>query len=132
MLCSAGMGQSNRDTLRFQAVKQFKAGSAPGPSGLRVEHLKEIGGRGQGRGMACLAALTGVLNKMSTGKMPKEAAPCFCRANLFMAIKKQGGLRPVAVGEVLRRLCSKCLATKVAPEAAAHLKPLQFGVEVKQ
>ena len=56
--------------------------------------------------MACLAALTGVLNKMSAGKMPKEGAPYFCRANLFAAIKKQGGIRPVAVGEVLRRLCS--------------------------
>ena len=54
----------------FQSVKHFKASSAPGPSGLRAEHLKEVGGRGQGRGLACLAALTGVLNKMSAGKMP--------------------------------------------------------------
>ena len=49
--------------------------------------------------MACLAALTGVLNKMSAGKMPKEVAPYFCGANLFAAIKKQGGIRPVVVGE---------------------------------
>merc|ERR1712002_1373776 len=98
-LCSAGMAQPNRDTLRvmhdkhpfqvppqlsegepergpailtanevFQSVKHFMAGSAPGPLGLRAEHLKEVGGRGQGRGMACLVAITGVLNKMSAGK----------------------------------------------------------------
>ena len=72
-----------------------------------------------------------MLNKMSAGKMPKEAASCFCGANLFATIKKRGGIRPVAVGEVLRRLCSKCLATKVAPAAAAYLTPLQFGVGVK-
>ena len=59
VLCSAGMAQPNRDTLRvmhskhpsegpekgptilnpnevFQSVKHFKAGSAPGPSGLRA------------------------------------------------------------------------------------------------
>ena len=65
-----------------------------------------------------------MLNKMSTGKMPKQVAPYFCGTNLFAAIKKQGSIRPVAVGEVLRRLCSKCLATKVAPDAAAYLTPL--------
>merc|ERR1711942_457844 len=42
-----------------------------------------------------------------------------------------GSCRPVAVGEVLRRLCSKALATKVAADAAAYLTPLQFGVGVR-
>ena len=82
----------------FQAVKHFKAGSAPGPSGLRAEHLKEAVGRSQGSGLACLASLTGVLNKMSAGLMPEEVAPYFCGANLFATLKKQGGIRPVAVG----------------------------------
>ena len=140
-LTSAGLAKADKDTIKlmrkkhpnqerpqltegpavlsasevFQAVKHFKAGSAPGPSGLRAEHLKEAVGRSQGNGLACLASLTGVLNKMSAGLMPEEVAPYYCGANLFAALKKQGGIRPVAVGEVLRRLCSKALATKVAP-----------------
>ena len=157
-LCSAGLAQPNRDTLRvmhakhpfqvppqlsegqpergpsiltpnevFQSVKHFKAGSAPGPSGLRAEHLKEIGGRGQGRGMACLVALTGVLNKMSAGKMPEEAAPYFCGANLFTAIKKQGGIRPVAVGEVLRRLCYAVSPPRWPPTLQPTSRPFSSG-----
>ena len=61
----------------FQSVKHFKAGSAPGPSGLRAEHLKEVVGRGQERGLACLVALTSTLNKMSPSNMPEQVAPYF-------------------------------------------------------
>ena len=68
---------------------------------------------------------------MAAGSMPTEVAPYFCGANLFAAKKKDGGLRPVAVGETLHRLTSKCLAFKVANEAAAFLTPLQFGVGVR-
>ena len=37
----------------------------------------------------------------------------------------------MAVGETLQRLVAKCLAFKVAEEAAAFLTPLQFGVGVR-
>ena len=40
-------------------------------------------------------------------------------------------LRPIAVGEVLRRLTSKCLSFAVRSAAFAHLAPLQLGVNVK-
>ena len=92
-----------------EAVRGFKPGTAPGPSGLRGEHLKEARGRGEGRGASALCALTKLVNIMSAGKMPKEVAPFLCGANLFAAVKKSGGLRPVAVGGVLRRLTAKCI-----------------------
>ena len=114
-----------------EAVRGFKPGSAPGPSGLRGEHLKEAGGRANARGAATLGQLTRLVNLMAAGRMPEAVAPYFCGANLFAAKKKDGGLRPVAVGETLRRLVAKCLAFKVAEEAAAFLTPLQFGVGVQ-
>ena len=96
-----------------EAVKSFRPGSAPGPSGLRGEDLKEVGVRGDRRGAACLGALTRLVNTLAAGKLPEEAAPYFCGANLFAARKKAGGLRPVAVEGILRRLASKCLVAKV-------------------
>ena len=45
--------------------------------------------------------------------------------------KKNGGLRPIAVGEVLRRLTSKCLSRAVHSDAFAVLTPSQLGVGVK-
>ena len=47
------------------------------------------------------------------------------------ARKKGGGHRPIAVGEVLRRLTSKCLSRSVQKEALQTLTPLQVGVGVK-
>jgi hypothetical protein len=55
-----------------------------------------------------------------------------CSANLFAANKKEAGsFRPIAVGEVLRRLTAKCLAFVLAPLLAPHLKPHQLGVGTK-
>ena len=45
--------------------------------------------------------------------------------------KKDGGIRPIAVGEILRRLTSKCAARCVADKAADILAHLQLGVGVR-
>ena len=50
---------------------------------------------------------------------------------LFASHKKRGGQSPIAVGEVLRRLVSKCLARCVLIlDAFQVLTPLQVGVGV--
>jgi hypothetical protein len=52
-------------------------------------------------------------------------------APLTPLLKKDGvGIRPVAVGEVLRRLVSKIAMKKVAAEAIQFLMPFQLGVGV--
>ena len=40
-------------------------------------------------------------------------------------------MRPIAVGEVLRRLVSKCAMASVKQKAINQLSPLQLGVGVK-
>ena len=45
--------------------------------------------------------------------------------------KKDGGVRPLAAGEVLRRLAAEVLCTTVRDEALAALWPLQVGVAPK-
>ena len=54
----------------------------------------------------------------------------FAGASLHALPKKHGGLRPIAVGETLRRLVSKLLCGAVRAEARRHLWPLQLGVAV--
>ena len=56
--------------------------------------------------------------------------PHLCSATLFASKKKDGGLRPIAVGEVLRRLTSKCIARAVRDDAFRALTPLQVGVGI--
>ena len=42
--------------------------------------------------------------------------------------KPSGGLRPIAVGEVLRRLTGKCLCSVVRDSAKEYFGPAQIGV----
>ena len=116
----------------MKAIRSARAGAAPGPSGLRYEHLKEaISTMCPGSGQRALSAITGFLNLLSQGKVPAQVKPYFFGARLFATIKKVDDFRPVAVGNVLRRLASKCFAFKSVPEMSAYLRPLQFGIGVK-
>ena len=115
-----------------KATFSFKPGSAPGPSGLRPEHLKKmLSAPDPAHAKKFLSALTGLTNLLFSGSFPSEIALFMCGANLFAALKKDGGHRPVAVGETLRRLVSKCAAFKYTPAAVEVLKPHQLGVGVR-
>ena len=116
----------------YESIMGFKAGTAPGPSGMRAEHLKEAkAARTEGRGAASVLALTRLVNTMTAGNIPTEVTPYICGGNLFASIKKNGGHRPVAVGDILRRLTSKCVAYATSGRAAQILRPQQFGVGVR-
>ena len=54
----------------------------------------------------------------------------FCGATLLACRKKSGGLRPIAIGEVLRRLTSKCVSRAVQVDAIGVISPLQVGVGI--
>lgn len=110
----------------------FPNGTAPGPSGLRASHLKEaIQCPSPNCASFALDALTKLVNILCSGKCPATAVPHLCEATLLACRKKGGGLRPIAVGEVLRRLTSKCLSWHVQHIAFDMLTPLQLGVGVK-
>ena len=110
----------------------FPNGSAPGPSGLRPSHLKEaVKCRSPDKAGQLLSTLTRFVNLLAAGKAPSEIQPHLCGATLLASKKKGGGHRPIAVGEVLRRLVSKCLAAQSRSEAVSILGPLQLGVGVR-
>ena len=50
-----------------------------------------------------------------------------CGGRLIPLIKKDGGVRPLVVGEFLRALVSKCALAEVTPQLA-QLQPHQIGV----
>lgn len=45
--------------------------------------------------------------------------------------KKSGGIRPIAVGEVFRRMVAKCSALMVRSTVTSTLAPLQLGVAIQ-
>ena len=71
------------------------------------------------------------LNLLTSGKAPSTILPYLCGAALLVSRKKNRGLRPITVGEVLCRLVSKSLSTTTCHEVFNSLTPLQLGMSVK-
>ena len=118
------------DAVR-DAILRFPRASAPGPSGLRPSHLQDAVRR-RGRGLTLIAALASLTQLWVHGRLPPEHAPFLCGANLTPLRKKDDGVRPVAVGETIRRLVGKALlSTATLKQQVAALAPLQCGVGVR-
>ena len=86
-----------------------------------------------GDGEFLLQVLTEFVTQASNGALPEELAPLLLVARL-LPFKKKGdaevGVRPVAVGETIRRLIAKTVLSRALPSIRATLPPLQCGVGV--
>ena len=115
------------------AIKSFPAGSAAGLDGLRPQHLKDmVGGQTAAAGQQLLSRLTDFTNIVLSGHVPNVIRPVLCGASLCALRKKDGGLRPIAVGNTLRRLVAKVACSAVRDRVTERLAPLQLGFGVKQ
>ena len=115
-----------------QAIKSFPNGSAGGPDGLRPQHLKDLIATGVGGGSeALLRALVPFIELVLSGNTPISIRPFFFGANLIALQKKDGGIRPIAVGCTLWRLAAKVAGMKVVDQMATLLAPRQLGYGVR-
>ena len=111
-----------------KAIRSFPCGSAGGPDGLRPQHLKDmLGVRREGGGSQLLRALTSFTNLILAGRTPPSVCPLFFGASLIAPEKKDGGVRPIAVGCTLQRLVAKCAGNSVMLAMAELLGPNQLG-----
>ena len=111
-----------------RAVLSFPRGSAGGPDGLLPQHLKDlISNSARAGGKKLLAALTAFTNLVLSGITPVQVRPLFFGATLTALNKKDGGLRPIAVGCTLRRMVAKVASRAVLERMGSLLAPLQLG-----
>jgi hypothetical protein len=97
----------NEQNVR-EAINSFPAGSSPGLDGMRPQYLKDIISLSAGEaGQKALRALTKLCNFLLSGQLPSEICHLLYGASLCALNKKDGGLRPIAIGNCLRRLTSK-------------------------
>ena len=70
-------------------------------------------------------------NLVFCGKVPDFIRPYFFGARLLALCKKDGGIRPIAVGNTIRRLVAKAACHLVKDRVTDHLAPKQTGFNVK-
>jgi hypothetical protein len=93
-----------KESMVRHVVHSFPKDTGCGRSGLRISHI---------RGMIAtkipdfLKDLAALFTIMINGRAPVELAPYLSSAPLVPLLKKDGKIRPIAIGEILRRICSK-------------------------
>jgi len=107
-----------------KVLKRAPKGSAPGPSGWTMEHIYAVAFGSE----AGMEAVVQFINSGLAGDLPEWEE--LRASRLVPLLKKGGGIRPIAIGEVWARLMSMC-AMAACPDVGPALAPLQVGVGVR-
>ena len=109
----------------LKALKSSPRGSAPGPSGLRFEHLKicaEVHDLEE--------CLFNIAQRIASGSPELPIGQALAAARLIALPKGENSVRPIAIGEVLRRLVARTICLQEKSLMAEILSPTQYGVAV--
>jgi hypothetical protein len=120
--------QATEDEV-LRAIRTFPAGSAGGPDGIRPQHVLDMVGCRE-TGAILLTSLTAFVNTLLEGNCPQTVAPILFGGNLIAIEKKNGGIRPIAIGYTWRRIAAKCANSHATSALADYLSPIQLGVGV--
>ena len=111
-------------------VCSFPKGTAASPSGLRIQQL--LGAALIPLPTSICATLKDTINLLAAGKAPPLVSRFLAGGRLIALNKLKDGslpdIRPIAVGESLRRLTGKCICALVKNKASDLFQPLQLGV----
>ena len=112
------------------SICSFDRMTASGAMGLKASVLRSLIAVDETKTLA--RAITRFVTFCAAGHVPMEIRPYLAGACLTALPKPDGGARPIAAGEILRRIVAKTLAKKAIPQVAASFMPYQYGVGVKQ
>ena len=110
------------------ALKSFPIGSSAGLSGLRPCHSLEMC-RSDERSRL-LETLASFCSALANNSFSSDCMKLLTTARLVAVSKPNGGVRPIAVGETLRRLAAKCVHEATLAAVSSYLPPTQVGVKV--
>ena len=94
------------DEIR-KAIKSFPCGSAGGPDGLKPQHLKDLTSDSTSSD-ALLHLITNFINFLLSARCLDDVRSLLFGGRLTALSKKDGGIRPMEMWCVYRRLAAKC------------------------
>ena len=106
----------------FRALQGAPASSAPGPSGTRFAHFQAF--IGHARALAWLGILC---DRVADGDVPESAVALLGLTKLTPLLKDNGGIRPIAGGECLRKLTATALVREHKASLLEAVGRHQFG-----
>jgi hypothetical protein len=117
----------------YRLILSSRSGVAPGPDGLRNEHVRQLAGSFRSPDeVKFVETYAAILTHIANGSLPSPVLKYLAGAELF-ALQDGAKVRPLALGCTWRKD-----ATKVVTQSAeckeickSHLFPLQVGVGVK-
>ena len=115
--------QVRLDPILFRRrLRRAPRGSAPGPTGLRTDHLHCLLAS-----PACLDLLRCVCGPVLSGQL-EELADFLAYTVLVPLAKGRGGVRPLALPDAVRRLAASVLCAQLKDTLAAALYPDTLAV----
>eukprot|EP00820_Chromera_velia_P003226 Cvel_16590.t1-p1 / transcript=Cvel_16590.t1 / gene=Cvel_16590 / organism=Chromera_velia_CCMP2878 / gene_product=hypothetical protein / transcript_product=hypothetical protein / location=Cvel_scaffold1284:50200-50682(+) / protein_length=161 / sequence_SO=supercontig / SO=protein_coding / is_pseudo=false len=114
----------------LQAARSAAHGSAQGISGWRYEHIRFfLPGDGSGGGAGSCALLT-VAQCLAAGNAPPSLLRLLASGRSFALNKDTKGdkVRPITIGDVLRRWVTKAILIEYGEKFEEHLGALQYAV----
>ncbi|GJY66892.1 putative reverse transcriptase domain-containing protein [Tanacetum coccineum] len=118
-------------TMVLDRIKSFPRGMSYGQDGLRAQHLMDyLSGAVVASSDELVSSITQVVNLFLDGNCPKILGEYIASAPLTPLVKLGGGIRPIAVDTVWRRLISKVIAVLIGHSLDGYFNDLQFGVGV--
>ncbi len=116
----------------LNAIRRFPRASAGGASGLSPAHLRELAHTTQAHDEGgFLNALAAVATELIRGTAPPLLSEWIAGAPLTALRKPNGDVRPIAVGESLRRMVSSIIIARHSNEIRDFLAPHQLGVSTR-
>jgi hypothetical protein len=109
------------------ALRSFPLGSSGGLSGLKPQILVDAASHTSSQ---AIAATTIIVNLFAAGSIPHDVSPYFFGATLTAIPKSASGLRPIASGDVFRRIAGRLLANAATPAEEFLKARRQIGVRV--
>ena len=82
-------------------------------------------------GASLLSSITAFVNILMEGKCSPDISPILFGGRLIALDKKSGGVRPIEIGYVWRRIASKCANHHAIAMLAEHMSPLQLEVGIR-
>ena len=122
----ASMSISLKKTIFLEAIKKSPRGSAPGPSGWRYEHVRLLLGNSLTSDL-----LFEVCCLIAKGQIPPSMVPLITSSRLIALPKGNGDVRPIAIGETLRRLSAKAICLQLRSSFSSYFSPQQHGVATR-